>query len=184
MSPLESQLREIYGRVTYTHKTHEKSADIALSRLSRIKNAEIVLAAITTTTLLGALFNDKELLELLAAICSTTLLAITLYNRDYNLGEIAQKHRETAAVIWIAREAVLSLLTDYRGGIVSLEKAAAARDDINKQLSRIYKTAPSTSAKAYKAAQIALKLNEELTFSSAEIDQLLPENLRSGTSDG
>ena len=25
---LESQIREIYGRVVYTHKTHEKCADV------------------------------------------------------------------------------------------------------------------------------------------------------------
>ncbi|WP_415059292.1 hypothetical protein, partial [Haliea salexigens] len=34
---LEGQLRECYGRVVYSHKTHEKCSDILLSRLSTIK---------------------------------------------------------------------------------------------------------------------------------------------------
>ena len=29
---LESQIREIYGRVVYTHKTHEKCADVLKNR--------------------------------------------------------------------------------------------------------------------------------------------------------
>jgi hypothetical protein len=34
---LEGQLRECFGRVVYSHKAHEKCADILLSRLDRIK---------------------------------------------------------------------------------------------------------------------------------------------------
>ena len=33
---LEGQLRECFGRVVYSHKTHEKCADILLKRLSRM----------------------------------------------------------------------------------------------------------------------------------------------------
>ena len=46
---LESQVREIYGRVIYTHKTQEKCADIALARLQTIKLTQIILSALTTT---------------------------------------------------------------------------------------------------------------------------------------
>ena len=45
---LEGQLRECFGRVVYAHKTHEKAADILLTRLSRIKFSQIVLSALTT----------------------------------------------------------------------------------------------------------------------------------------
>lgn len=34
---LEGQLRECYGRVVYSHKTHEKCADILLERQGHIK---------------------------------------------------------------------------------------------------------------------------------------------------
>jgi len=44
---LESQIREIYGRVVYTHKTHEKSADILKRRNNYFKHLEIILSAIT-----------------------------------------------------------------------------------------------------------------------------------------
>src|ERR1051325_7226899 len=57
-SILEGQLRECYGRVVYSHKTHEKCADILLQRLATIKMWQIVLSAMTTggfiATVLGA----------------------------------------------------------------------------------------------------------------------------------
>ncbi|EKN7697690.1 hypothetical protein PYR42_004520, partial [Salmonella enterica subsp. enterica serovar Enteritidis] len=45
---LEGQLRECYGRVVYTHKTHEKCADILQKKLGCMKNLQLVLLAITT----------------------------------------------------------------------------------------------------------------------------------------
>ena len=53
---LESQIREIYGRVIYTHKTHEKCADVLKTRHDWIKFAEIALSAATTTSVLVVLF--------------------------------------------------------------------------------------------------------------------------------
>ena len=47
MAILEGQLRECFGRVVYSHKTHEKCADMLLSRLARIKLWQIILSAIT-----------------------------------------------------------------------------------------------------------------------------------------
>ena len=55
---IEGQVRECYGRVVYSHKTHEKCADILLGRLGTIKLCQIVLSSITTAgfiaTILGA----------------------------------------------------------------------------------------------------------------------------------
>ena len=39
---LESQIRECYGRVVWTHKTHEKCADIYAAQLKALKRTEIV----------------------------------------------------------------------------------------------------------------------------------------------
>jgi hypothetical protein len=48
-------------------------------------------------------------------------------------------------------------------------------------LHTVYESAPATNSKAYKQAQDALQLNEEMTFSDAEIDSLLPPGLRTKT---
>ena len=57
---LEAQIRECYGRVVWTHKTQEKCSDILAKRNSRIKLAQIVLSALTTTGIFIFVFGDKN----------------------------------------------------------------------------------------------------------------------------
>jgi len=52
------------------------------------------------------------------------------------------------------------------------------RDVLLNTLHKIYLGSPSTNFKAYTLAKEALKNNEELTFTDAEIDAFLPEKLR------
>ena len=51
---LEGQLREMYGRVAYTHKTHEKMADGYIARYKVIKRIEIALSAVSSGSLVLA----------------------------------------------------------------------------------------------------------------------------------
>src|ERR1700730_5010243 len=58
---LESQVRELYGRCAYTHKTHEKMAERASTWLWRVKWAQIVLSALTTGGAIGVIFDKTSL---------------------------------------------------------------------------------------------------------------------------
>lgn len=175
---LESQIREIYGRVVYTHKTHEKCADVLKTRSDFLKFFEIFLSAATTTSILVVLFGDGKLFQFLAALFSTILLALTLYSKDFNLLAIAEKHKQAALNILEIREKLLSLLVDIKIGNKDLEILQHTRDELNEQLVNTYRGAPKTINKAYQIASIALKENEEFTFSDEEIDKFLPESLR------
>ena len=175
---LESQIREIYGRVVYTHKTHEKCADVLKTRSDFLKFAEIFLSAATTTSILVVLFGDGKLFQLLAALFSTILLGLTLYSKDFNLLAIAEKHKQAALNILEIREKLLSLLVDIKIGNKDLEILQLTRDELNEQLVNTYRGAPKTINKAYQIASKALKENEEFTFSDEEIDKFLPESLR------
>lgn len=175
---LESQIREIYGRVVYTHKTHEKCADVLKKRSDCFKFFEIFLSAATTTSILVVVFGDGKLFQIIAAVCATILLAITLYSKDFNLLAIAEKHKQAALNILELREKLLSLLVDIRIGNEDIKSLQQRRDDINEQLINIYRGAPKTINKAYQIASKALQKNEEFTFSDEEIDKFLPESLR------
>ena len=113
---VEGQLRECYGRVVYSHKTHEKCADILQSRLAWIKLAQIILSAIATGGCVAALLGTGPIGAGIGAVFSTALLALNAYTKDHDLGEIAQKHRQAGADLWLIRERYLSLLTDLRIG--------------------------------------------------------------------
>lgn len=174
---LESQLREMYGRAAYTHKTHEKMADGYIRRYRFIKTVEIVLSAGTASSLLLAVFGDAHAGTIVGAVLSTVLLGLTLYFKEASLGEQAQKHTVVAARLWRVREALLSLLVDMNDGR-ALEEVRADRDVLNDELEDIYKGSPRTDDKAYTRAQKALREADELYFSDAELDKLLPKQLR------
>lgn len=179
-SILEGQLRECYGRVVYSHKTHEKCADILLSDLARIKLWQIILSAITTAGFVGAVFGAGQIGAILGIIVSTALLALNSYTKDYDLGELAQKHKQAANDLWSIREKYLSLLVDLAMKEKSLEALQQQRDELVEQLHTVYSGAPSTTFQAYKKAQEALKNLEEMTFTDTEIDAFLPIELRRG----
>ncbi len=174
---LESQLREVYGRVAYTHKTHEKMADDYVGRYRVIKVLEIGLSATATSSLLIAVFGDSRPATVIGAILSTVLLGFALYFKEASLGEQAQKHTVVASKLWGVRERLLSLLVDMRDER-PVDEVRRERDRINDILEDIYKGAPRTTEKAYSAAQRSLKANEELYFSDEELDKLLPKKLR------
>ncbi|MCK9324048.1 MAG: SLATT domain-containing protein [Bacteroidales bacterium] len=175
---LESQIRELYGRVVYTHKTHEKCADVLKNRSDGLKLAEILLSAATTTSVLVILFGDGKIFQFIAALFSTALLALTLYSKDFNLLAIAEKHKQAALDILEIREQLLSLLVDIRIGNKEIKQLQQIRDELNEKLINTYRGAPKTINKAYQIASKALKENEEFTFSDPEIDKFLPESLR------
>jgi len=177
---LEGQLREMYGRAAYTHKTHEKMADGYIRRYRLIKSVEIWLSALAAGSLLIAVFGESRCGTIVGAVLSTILLGLTLYFKEASLGEQAQKHTVVGSKLWGVREALLSLLVDMHDGR-DMSEVRAERDRLNELLEEIYKAAPRTDSKAYAAAQDALKNAEELFFTDDELDKMLPKRLRTAT---
>ena len=174
---LENQLKEMYGRAAYTHKAHEKMADEYVTRYRTIKTIEIMLSALATGSLLLSVFGDSKPGTIVGAGLSTILLGLTLYFKEASLGEQAQMHTVVASKLWGVRERLLSLLVDMHDGRPE-DELRLERDRVNAALEDIYKNAPRTSAKAYEAAQRALKTAEELYFSDEELNKMLPKVLR------
>jgi hypothetical protein len=179
-SIFESQVRECFGRVVYSHKTHEKCADILLSRLATIKLAQIILSALTTAGFVAVVFGSGKIGACLGVVVSTLLLALNAYVKDYDLGEIAQKHRQSANELWFIRERYTTLITDIRMGERPIEGLQKERDELLVELHSAYSGAPSTNYQAYQKAQEALQQLEDMTFTDAEIDAFLPKELKKG----
>lgn len=174
----EEQIRECYGRVVYSHKTHEKCADILLSRLSSIKIAQIILSALSTVGFVSIIFGTGDVGAIAGGLVSVALLVLNGYTKDYDLGQLAQKHRQAASDLWLIREQYLSLLTDLHSNSSSEDELREKRDNLLTELHALYSGAPSTNFKAYKKAQDALKNLEDMTFSDEEIDAFLPKSLK------
>ncbi len=175
---LESQVRSTYGRVIYSHKTHEKCADILNDQAKTFKITEICLSALTTSSILAVILMEEQLIEIAAAIISTILLFLNLYAKEFNLLAIGERHTNTALVLLEIRDQILSLLIDIRIAKKNLNELMIERDGLNQKLVDTYKGAPRTNSKAYNKASQALKENEEFTFSDAELNDFLPDYLK------
>ena len=175
---LEAQLRENYGKIVYSHKTQEKCADILSAQNRLIKNLQIILSALITTGLLLRIFKGEQWALIVSTILSAIQFGFTTFLREYNLGETIQKHSTAALELFDIREKYLSLLTDLKANLISAEYIIQVRNELQEQLSKTYKGSPRTFNKAYKEAQKALQINEELTFTDEEIDKFLPQVLR------
>lgn len=179
---LEAQVRECFGRVIYSHKTHMKDGDLCAGTLRNVKLVQIALSSLTASGAIAAVFTDAVLLKAATALVSLLTLLMTGYMKGFDPGAAAQKHRDTAADLWAIRESYLSLLTDIRTRAVSLEEGRNERDALQGALAAIYKSAPNTTPKAYSLAQKGLQQDEEYTFNDGEIDKFLPKDLRRDTS--
>ena len=175
---LEGQLRECFGRVVYSHKTHEKYADILQKRLSRLKLSQIVLSVITTGGFISVLLGVETIGSIIASTVSAVLLGLNIYMKGEDLGVLIRNHKGTASDIWLIREKYQSLITDLVIDGKPLETIQQERDVLMEDLHSVYANAPRTTDKAYKKAQQALKNSEDMTFSDREINAFLPNELK------
>lgn len=142
----------------------------------RIKVAQIVLSAITTSGFVVAIFSDDNNASILGAIVSLALLILNTYIKNFDLSGIAQEHKKASDLLWKIREEYVSLLTDFE--MLDSNNIRNKRDELQERTSEVYSNSPRTDAKSYTAAQKALKTEEEQTFSEAEIDIMLPNSIR------
>lgn len=176
---LEGQIRDIYEKVFWSHKIQEKCADIVHYRHDAIKIIIIILSALTTGGIIVAIFTIYKFeAGIASAIASGLQFGLNAYNKDYNLGEIAQKHALAASDLWNVREDLLSLLVAIKTNNISIEEVIKKRDDIQEILYNIYKTAQRTNSKAYKMASKSIKYKGERSSPDEEIDIILPQELR------
>jgi hypothetical protein len=178
---LMAQIREIYGRVAYTHKTHEKQADMCADLNRRQRFIKVVLTAISSGAFLASisgLLLNQQWAALVTSFIAVLVSAASLGDKAFRHGEEMQEHRDTAAKLWGLRESYLSLIVDLGSQSITGTAGRAERDRLQHQVEAIVSDAPRTTSKAYARAQDALQHREDLTFSESEIDQLLPAQLR------
>lgn len=173
---LESQIREAFGKITYSETCHDKFINRILKLDDRIKVGQIVLSGITTSGFVVTIFSDDKIASIIGAVVSVGLLILNTYTKNFNLSGIAQEHKKASDLLWKIREEYVSLLTDFE--LLNADEIRKKRDELQKRTADVYSNSPRTDFKSYQAAQKALKVEEEQTFSEQEIDILLPNSIR------
>ena len=166
--------REGFGRVVYSHKTHEKAIERLNRRHSRLKLINAVLVGLTFSGVLNALFAGGFYRNLATALVSGVSLAFAIYQLSFDPRDQIVRQRKTADQLWLLREEYANLLADIEDGALSSVDVRRRRDELTARLGRAYEDAPPTTSKDYRGAQKALNPGEEMTFSKEEIDRFLP----------
>lgn len=173
---LESQIREAFGRVTYSQTARDK----LVARLEKydgsIRMWQIILSAITTGSIIATFITDKYISSVIATVVSTILLILNSYAKNFNLIEKANEHKAASDTLWKIREEYITLLTDFED--LPSDLIRLKRDELQNRTHEVYLSSPRTDSKSYILAQKALKKEEEQTFSDEELDLLLPNSLR------
>lgn len=180
-SILLAQVRESFGRVVYSHKTHEKQADICFTKHRWQQGALIALTAVSSGTFLAAvvgLLGGPAVTSLVTSSIALLVTWISLGAKTFRFADESDTHRGVASRLWDVRESYISLIADLMSGEVTDAQARARRDELQKAARDAYSDAPRTSVKSFERAQDGLKNNEEMTFTPREIDLFLPEALR------
>lgn len=172
-------IRESFGRIVYTHKTHEKQREW----LSRVGNASkwtnIVLLAITLSGIIVSLGSQNSAWLFMSSVTTLFSGGYAIYQLSFDPEKEAELHTLAAKRLLAIRNRYINLLADIASGRLTLDEIAVRRDELDEQSVAVYSTAPNTNARSYSAASRALKVNEDFSFSDEEINQFLPTALKS-----
>ena len=171
-------IREEFGRVAYTHKTHEKARELCSRQATISKWVNVVLNALTFGGVFTSVISENRDFLLVALFFATVTAGYTLYQLSFNPSQEAAEHREAAKSLLKIRDNYIHLLADIKGNALSPNEIRSQRDDLSAQAQKVFFAAPDTSYKAYSLARKSLKKREDLTFSDEELDKFLPSNLR------
>lgn len=179
LSLLET-IRESFGRIVYSQKTHEKMAEILEARRARATVIEVISLSLSASGVLSLQYHDESVVKGLAAGLAFVSLGFALYRAFANLDHRISENKRAACSLWILREHYINLLSDLSEGRLSEKGAQDERNRLQEVAHKVYESAPQTSSCAYKRAQKALNEKEDFTFSQDEIDKFLPKSLKLG----
>lgn len=166
-----AEVRNTFGRVAYTHKTHEKDAERkhAHARWIKIGNV-VVIGATAAAAVLAPLLGTSEA-AWTAAGSAILALMFAAFQLSFDPAGEANKHVLAAKSYLALRNEYRRLVADAPG--LDADTFRDTRGRLAGTLDQLDQTAPPTSPRAYEKARQALRGTEELTFTDDEYAHLL-----------
>lgn len=175
---INDNVRNTFAGVVWTHKIHEKQADIYYKKSEIMKTTGVITSSLTYAGVSSIIFVDQFWVKMTSGLISLVSTATNLYLKYKDLNTLIQRHKKTAVELLELRDEFESLLMHIKNpdnhSIADLEKTY---DKLKSKKNSIYKDAPITTKKAVKLAKQALNVEKDNEFSDEEINSFLPSSL-------
>lgn len=181
---LEDTVRNAFAGVVWSHKTQEKQADMLASRYRWMQTANLIASAITSAGIIAIIKQECLVLDILAAFFSFVSIFLTAYITTFDLQNLITAHKAVASKLIAVRDNYKALILEIKLEKTSVDELMVKFNELRRQTDEIYSSAPNTTRRALKMANVALKIDEDNTFSDEEIDRYLPRALRKGKTNG
>lgn len=177
---LESCVRHTYARVEWSHKIHEKQADIYSKYYKWLETAKIVAASLTSVGIVSLLFTDQLWVKLISAVLSFISVCISTYFKSFDLQSMVTQNKSVAHSLLRVRDELMLLLFEIQTQNREADVLYDAYAKLSRQANDIFDNSPITTDEAVEQARIALNVSKDNSFEDAEVDQSLPSGLRKG----
>ncbi len=177
---LEDVVRNTFAGSVWSHKIHEKQADLHAKKYHTMETINILCASLTSAGVIGTILYSEVWLKIITAVLSFITIFCGAYFKSFAIQDAIDNNRKTVHKIVCSRNDLITLLTEIRLKTRSPEELTEKYKAILEELNEAYESAPGTTKEAVKEATIALKEREEFTYSDQEINRFLPSHLRRG----
>ncbi len=140
--PFGDDIKTTYGLVAYTHKTHEKQAEIYADHATKMKVVNIAVLSVTLLLALLAPVLDSTAAAVTAAFGVLIGLALALVQLSFDPAGDSAEHRTAAKEYLAVRNKYQQLISDTRAGGVPIADLRQRRDVLAAQLETMNTMAP------------------------------------------
>jgi hypothetical protein len=177
LEALENVVRNSFAGVVWTHKIHEKQADIYVNRYKWLEITRIVTASLTSAGVVSSIFFDPIWVKLISAIISFISALISMLFKSFCIQDSCVNHKKAALELLVIRDKYQHLLLSIR----TAHKPYVELDNeylvLENEKHSTYMNLPITTDKAVKLAKTVLQVSKDNEFTDEEIDSYLPQVL-------
>ena len=146
------QIEFCYGNVEWSHKIHEKAADIFSTICSWKGWVDLFFSFIVGLDVLSQIRAESPIISWALVVSSAILAFSQSVSKAFNFEKRRDEHIATAKSLWEIRETYRNFKTDILAGLYDIERFTQKRDEMQHVTSEIYKQAPRTFDWAYDKA--------------------------------
>ena len=178
---LEDVARNLYINVFWTHKIHEKQAEIYDCFYGWLKGINIFFAALTSAGVIALIFEDPMGLKVASAACAFVTTALSAFLASFDFKAMATSNKTSAVKLVGLRNELLVILAKIQFQKQDIAVLMQEYESIQKRVHEVYELASKTTKHAVKKADFSINKNKDGIYTDAEIDALLPDSLKRGS---